>query len=185
MVRPLACTVVAALALACGCARSAYDQLARYKNEATQSDAELQECLDAYAGRTIHLGEGYGHRLPFSPEEAGRLLKRARNAAEELGGIEPPEAARDFARLKLDAAGLICEAFEALAGVTNEWEDRLPAGIPQADEVEIVELSPGEMERWLGEMARVDGAFGRAEAAFDDAALALAAAILRAHDENN
>jgi hypothetical protein len=198
---------IAALAAALilgGCARSVYDELARYKNEATPADAELQACLDAYSGRLIRIGEGYGDRLPFDSEETGELLRRAARAEEELEGVEAPESARPHAEDKIAAAEDIRAAFELLDGVTREWENRLPTGpLPGADtgttctstcptcrlpgppvgDVEVVELAPGDAERWRDDMARVDRAFEVAERAFDDAALALGAAILRAHDE--
>jgi hypothetical protein len=167
--------LVAAVILG-GCGRSAYDELTRYKNEATPADAELQACLDAYDGRRLHVGEGYGHRLPFDSVETRELVLRAQSATEELRGVETPEAARLLAEDKIAAAEGICGAFKLLDEVTRGWEGRLPTGLPAEGDTETA-------EKWRGDMARVDGTFESADRAFDDAALALGAAILAAHDE--
>ena len=182
MPRTLIGTLVAAVILG-GCGRSAYDELTRYKNEATPADAELQACLDAYTGRRLRIGEGYGYRLPFDSEETRELLRRAENATEELGRVETPETARRLAEGKIAAAEGIRGAFELLNEVTREWEGRLPTGLPAEGDTETVELAAGDVETWRNDMARVDGAFGSAERAFDAAALALGADILAAHDE--
>ncbi len=183
MPRPALGTLAVSLVFLYGCAESTYDQLAQYKNEATPADALLQECLDTYAGRRIRIGEGYGYRLPFESGEVQRLLKRVREATEELRGIEPPDAALDLARDKIAAAESVCDAFEALDDVTRGWEEILPTGVPSPDDTDLGELSPEEVERWRADMARVNRTFERAEAALNDAALALGAAILRTHDE--
>jgi hypothetical protein len=175
-------TLVAAVILG-GCGRSAYDELTRYKNEATPADAELQACLDAYDGRRLHVGEGYGHRLPFDSVETRELVLRAQSATEELRGVETPEAARLLAEDKIAAAEGICGAFKLLDEVTRGWEGRLPTGLPAEGDTETAELSRGDFEKWRGDMARVDATFESADRAFDDAALALGAAILAAHDE--
>lgn len=166
-----------------GCGRSAYEELTRYKNEATPADAELQACLDTYTGRRLHIGEGYGYRLPFDSEETRELALRVESAMEELRGVETPEVARSFAEDKIAAAEGIRGAFELLDEVTREWEDRLPTGLPEEGDTEPAQLSRGDVEKWRSDMARVDGAFESADRAFDDAALALGAAILAAHDE--
>ncbi|OGD72344.1 MAG: hypothetical protein A2Y64_00550 [Candidatus Coatesbacteria bacterium RBG_13_66_14] len=192
MPRIIIVTLMAAVIIG-GCGRSVYDELTRYKNEATPADAELQACLDAYTGRRLHLGEGYGYRLPFDSVETRELLRRAEKAEEELKGIgapEPSEAsyapgktARLLAEEKIAAAEDIRGAFELLDEVTREWEDRLPTGPPPEGDTETVELAPGDVEAWRDDMARVDGVFESAERNFDDAALALGAAILAAHDD--
>jgi hypothetical protein len=166
-----------------GCGRSAYDELTRYKNEATPADAELQACLDTYTGRQLHVGEGYGYRLPFDSVETHELVRRAQSATEELKGLETPEAARPFAEDKIAAAEGIRGAFELLDEVTRGWEGRLPTGLPAEGDPELPPLEREDIVKWRGDMARTDGAFEAAERAFDDAALALGAAILAAHDE--
>ncbi len=166
-----------------GCGRSAYDELTRYKNAATPADAELQACLDTYNGRCIHVGEGYGHRLPFDSVETRELLLRVQSATEELRGVETPEVARSFAEDKIAAAEEICGAFELLDEVTRGWEDRLSTGLPAEGETEPAQLSSEDAVKWRGDMARVDASFESADRTFDDAALALGAAIIAAHDE--
>jgi len=174
--------LVAALVLG-GCARSVYDELTRYKNDATPADAELQACLDAYSGRRLRTGEGYGYRLPFDSEETHELLRRAEKATEELEGLETPDTARLHAEDKIAAAAGIRGAFELLHEVTRKWEGRLPTGPPPEGDTGTVELAPGDIDELRTDMAGVDGAFESAERDFDDAALALGAAILAAHDE--
>lgn len=183
MVRSALGTLVVGLVFLHGCAESTYDQLAQYQNEAASADTLLQECLDTYAGRKIRIGEGYGYRLPFDSGETRRLLKRVGEATGELRGIEPPEAALDFAPDKIAAAESVCDAFEALDDVTKVWEEILPAGVPPEDDTDPVKLTPEEVERWRADMVGVDRTFERAEAALNNAALALGAAILRAHDD--
>jgi len=175
-------TLAAAVILG-GCARSVYDELARYKNEATPADTELQACLDAYTGRQLRIGEGYGYRLPFDSVETRELSLRATRATEELKGVETPETARRHAEEKIAAAEAIRGAFELLDEVTREWEGRLPTGPPPEGEMEPAELPTTDIETWHDSMALVDEAFESAERAFDDAALALGASILAAHDE--
>jgi len=175
-------TLAAAVILG-GCTRSVYDELARYKNEATPADAELQSCLDAYTGRQLRIGEGYGYRLPFDSKQTTELLLRASRAVEELEGVEAPESARRHAEEKIAAAEAIRGAFELLDEVTREWEARLPTGPPPEGETEPEELPTADIETWHDGMTRVDEAFESASRAFDDAALALGAAILVAHDE--
>jgi len=175
-------TLVAAVILG-GCGRSAYEELTRYKNEATPADAELQACLDTYNGRRLHVGEGYGYRLPFDSVETRELALRVESATEELRGVETPEVARSFAEDKIAAAEGIRGAFELLDEVTREWEGLLPTGLPSEGDTQTVDLARGDVEKWRSDMARVDMAFESADRAFDDAALALGAAILAAHDE--
>jgi len=171
------------LSLLLGCSRSLYEELTRFKKAATPADAELQRCLDDYAGRRLLVGEGYGYRLPFSSEETRRLLERVRRATEELRVVEAPGAAAAFAEEKLAAAGEIRRAFELLSSLTLDWEARLPAGPPGPQEPEPAELSHEELERWRADWARVNEAFASAGESFQNAALSLGAAILQAHGE--
>ncbi|MCX7021565.1 MAG: hypothetical protein NTW26_04685, partial [bacterium] len=157
MPRTIVVTLVAAVILG-GCARSDYDELTRYKNEATPADAKLQACLDTYYGRQIHIGEGYGYRLPFDSGETRELLRRAENATEELTGVEAPETARRHAEEKIAAAEDIRGAFELLDEVTREWENRLPTGPPPEGDTKTVVLAPVDVKKWRNDMARVEEA---------------------------